>query len=175
MLTTATHTVEFEIAPTHLMVHMGVVEDMLPYVKQSSSQLLSGNNEHNRKFEKPVVARKTKLICEMIRLEVRFPLQDRYYDVLSHTGGRERLIVLDMTDINIGHTTETPHEFTFAEMHVFFGLLSSELSLSLRTQSTSEYLADASPQILSHWSCLLSSRSSILDLKRLTELIKVVA
>jgi hypothetical protein len=124
---------------------MGIVEDMLPFIKRLSSRFASAEKEANLTLEKPVGTREMKWMIAMIRLEVIFPLQDRYYETHSHVEGSERLVILDITDISIALATGTSIESTFAGAHIFFGLISSELFLSLRLRAIPQYLADALP------------------------------
>ena len=129
VLTTCPCAVETRIAPIHMIAHMGTVEDMLPFIKRLSSITVSAEKERSPTLDKPVATREMKWFCAMIRLEVRFPLQDRYYETPSHIEGSERLVVLDITDIRITVAAGTSVESTFAGMHMFFGLLPGELSL----------------------------------------------
>jgi hypothetical protein len=83
--------------PMHVRIDIALVENMLSYFKKISN-LWPSVSEEQRLTSSPS---ETSLIvsCDIIRLQICLPLQDRHYELSAYETGFDRRIVLDLRSI----------------------------------------------------------------------------
>jgi hypothetical protein len=104
-----------------------ILEDMLPFFRRLSA--LGGAHKHMNKVPHPPNrggSRQLQIVCNRAVLDMRLPLQDRYYDLPSHVDGHDRRLVLCIQDIISAWEAETAPALTIAQTHAFFGLSSGK-------------------------------------------------
>ena len=107
-----------------------VVEDMLPFIRQASgvlAHLTTATDKREHVPPRATLETSYWVSCKYISLELRLPLQDRYYEVASYQEGTDRRLAMEVFDLLI-HQDAKPLEpsLFFDDLTIYFGLVNGK-------------------------------------------------